>query len=140
MSTFEASLTLVQNSLCSTQILIVEDNTTNRLLLRDYLIHAGYTVSTLECGTDFFPTIAQVQPRLILLDLKLPDVDGYTLLQQLRQHRDWRDIPVIVVSAFAFRADQQRALALGAQHYLVKPVDLATLNRTVARELQGLPV
>jgi two-component system cell cycle response regulator DivK len=79
--------------------------------------------------------MAEFRPDVILLDLKLPDVDGYHLLDLLRRHPEWQTIPVIVVSAFAFQADQERAFALGAKQYLVKPVKLQQLQQAICAEL-----
>lgn len=118
------------------RILLVEDNDLNRLLMRDYLLLLRYQVFTLAAGSSFFQTLADFQPHLILLDLKLPDIDGYTLLTQLQQPTERRDIPVIVVSALAFKKNQQRALQLGANRYLVKPVSLQNLEQVIQEELK----
>lgn len=117
------------------RILIVEDNDINRMLLSDYLSYSGYTVQSLANGSFFFIKIQQFQPDLILLDLKLPDVDGYCLLQQIQQQQDFARIPVIVVSGFAFKADQERAIKLGACGYFVKPVNLNDLLKKISEEL-----
>ena len=119
------------------RILLVEDNGVNRQMLYDYLVHCGYHVFGLAGGSGFFQALADFQPHLILLDLKLPDVDGYTLLQQMQQKDDLRHLPVIVVSAFAFRTDQQRALSLGASRYLVKPVNITDLKQAIDNEFSG---
>jgi two-component system cell cycle response regulator DivK len=119
------------------RILLVEDNDVNRQMLEDYLVYCKYQVFGLAGGSGFFQALADFQPHLILLDLKLPDIDGYTLLQQIRQKTDWQHIPVIVVSAFAFRADQQRALSLGANRYLVKPVNITDLQQAIEDEFRG---
>lgn len=121
------------------RILLVEDNDASRQLMSDYLEYHGYSVHALSHGAFLGAAMTQVQPDLILLDLKLPDIDGFSLLQQIQQRPDWSSIPVIVVSAYAFIADQQRAFELGARRYLVKPVNLKQLKRTIAEEL-GLPV
>lgn len=118
----------------SRRILIVEDNDSNRQLLEDYLISCGYELSSIDGGSNFFQTIAEFQPQLILLDLKLPDVDGFTLLQQLQERPEGQHISVIVVSAFAFKAEQQRALNLGAKRYFIKPVSLFALLQTIQSE------
>lgn len=122
------------------RILIVEDNDLNRQMLHDYIVFCGYQVLSLRGGSGFFEALAEFQPQLILLDLKLPDIDGYTLLQQLQQSIEWGNIPVIIVSAFAFKADQQRALNLGASRYFVKPVSLSKLKQAIADELDNFKI
>lgn len=119
------------------RILLVEDNEENRETLCDYLNYSGYQVLGLADGSTFFQALANFQPHLILLDLKLPDVDGYTLLQQIQQTGDWLHIPVIVLSAFAFRADQQRALSYGARRYFVKPANLTSLKQAISEEIHA---
>ncbi|MBW4571756.1 MAG: response regulator [Tolypothrix carrinoi HA7290-LM1] len=119
----------------SKRILLIEDNDVNRILLDDYLNYCGYDVRSLSEASTFFSTIKQFQPKLILLDLKLPDIDGYTLLEQMHNKPDYVNIPVIVVSALAFKADQQRALDLGACRYFVKPVNLIDLIQAIEEEL-----
>jgi CheY-like chemotaxis protein len=118
------------------RILLVEDNYLNRQMLEDYLVFCGYQVLGLADGTGFFQALADFRPELILLDLKLPGIDGYTLLEQKSCRQDYQSIPVIVVSAFAFKADQQRALKLGAKRYFVKPVSLRDLKQAIEEELQ----
>lgn len=106
--------------------------------MTDYLEYHGYSVYPLAHGACLFSAMMQFKPHIVLLDLKLPDIDGFTLLEQFRQKTEWQDIPVIVVSAFAFQSDQQRALSLGARQYLIKPVNLAQLRRTIHEELNIL--
>lgn len=120
------------------RILIVEDNSLNRQMLEDYLVFCGYQVLSLANGENFFEEIAQFQPHLILLDLKLPGIDGYTLLAQLKAKPTCQHIPVIIVSAFAFRVDRQKAFSLGACRYFIKPVDLTDLKIAIYDELSGL--
>lgn len=117
------------------RVLIVEDNDLNRQMLDDYLSFCGYEVLSLANGTCFFQVLSKFQPQLILLDLKLPDIDGYTILKRVREQTDWESTPIFVVSAFAFSTDQQRALHLGATRYFVKPVNLAELKQAIKQEL-----
>ena len=117
------------------RILLVEDNSTSRQLMSDYLEHYGWEVLSLERGAKFGSAMWNYKPDLILLDLKLPDVDGFTLLGQVQQYPEWRQTPVIVVSAFAFQSDKDRAMGLGARRYLVKPVNLAQLRQAICEEL-----
>ncbi|MBW4644388.1 MAG: response regulator [Goleter apudmare HA4340-LM2] len=117
------------------RVLLIEDNDVNRMLLSDYLGYCGYDVQSLSNGATLFSTIEKFQPELMLLDLKLPDIDGFLLLEQIQQKSDLSKIPVIVVSAFAFKADQERAMNLGACRYFVKPVNLTELILTIEAEL-----
>ncbi len=117
------------------RILLIEDNDVNRMLLSDYLHYCNYDVQSLPEGCNFFPSIEKFQPELVLLDLKLPDIDGYFLLEQMQQRPELSKIPVIVVSAFAFKADQDRAINLGARRYFIKPVNLTALTMAIEQEL-----
>jgi two-component system, cell cycle response regulator DivK len=116
------------------RILLIEDHDLNRMLLSDYLSYSGYDVQSLSQGSAFFATVEKFQPDLMLLDLKLPDIDGYSLLKEVQQKPDLAKIPIIVVSAFAFKADQELALSLGARHYFVKPLKLKELIVTIEEE------
>jgi DNA-binding response OmpR family regulator len=117
------------------RILLVEDNDSSRQLMSDYLEYNGYEVLSLAGGTDFDRAIAAFRPHVVLLDLKLPDIDGFTLLRQHQYQPDRFRVPIIVVSAYSFQADQERALNLGARQYLVKPVSLSELNQAIHQEL-----
>ncbi|WP_210404144.1 response regulator [Chroococcidiopsis sp. TS-821] len=136
-STIDSSA-VIPSATVRSKILIVEDNDLNRQMLDDYLSFCGYEILSLADGTCFFQKMTEFQPQLILLDLKLPDIDGYTLLEKLQNRADWQDIPIFVVSAFAFSADQQRALSLGATRYFVKPVNLTELKQAIKEELATL--
>ncbi|WNN88471.1 response regulator [Gloeocapsopsis dulcis] len=142
MSSYQESSTddagdVIPSSTTRTKILIVEDNDLNRQMLDDYLSFCGYEILSLADGTCFFQKMAEFQPQLVLLDLKLPDIDGYSLLEKIQQRNDWRHLPIFVVSAFAFSADQQRALRLGAKRYFVKPVNLTELKQAISKELSA---
>jgi len=120
------------------RILLIEDHELNRQLLGDYLGYLGYRVLSLPGGAHFFQAIADFQPHLILLDLKLPDIDGFTLLEQIQTRQDWVHIPVIVVSALAFKVDEQRSLNLGARRFFIKPTNLDRLHQAIQEELSYL--
>lgn len=119
----------------SKKVLLIEDNDVNRMLLCDYLVYCGYNVKSLSNGNAFFSTIENFLPDLMLLDLKLPGVDGYWLLEQIQQYPDLAKIPIIVVSAFAFKAEKERAMNLGARSYFVKPINLLALTKAIQEEL-----
>ncbi|KAF3889052.1 MULTISPECIES: response regulator [Nostocales] len=120
------------------RILLIEDNDVNRMLLSDYLSYHRYYVRSLAGASNFFSTVAEFRPELILLDLKLPDIDGYALLEQIQQQPQLVNIPIIVVSAFAFRADCEKAMKLGARRYFVKPINLSLLIQEIQEEFACL--
>jgi two-component system, cell cycle response regulator DivK len=119
------------------KILLVEDNEMNRMLLSDFLRYCSYDVKTLADGEKFLLEVESFQPQLILLDLKLPDVDGYSLLAELQKNHNFKDIPIIVVSAFAFKMEQEKAFSLGARRYFVKPINLNQLIIAIEQELKN---
>ncbi|MBE9183059.1 response regulator [Oculatella sp. LEGE 06141] len=116
------------------RILLVEDNEIHRLLTEEFLTYQGYKVFGLPDGVEFFAAIAAFSPDLILLDLNLPNISGFELLEQFSQSA-WASIPVIVVSAYAFEREQQKARELGVSHYLTKPMSLKMLANTIEAEL-----
>jgi two-component system cell cycle response regulator DivK len=118
------------------RILIVEDNDLHRLITHDCLEAEGYSVLSLSDGLNFFPSLSEFHPDLLLLDLKLPCIDGFTLLEQLKLSA-WSFLPVIITSAYAFHTEKQKAINLGASSYLTKPIALETLVKTIAVELEA---
>ncbi|MBF2015101.1 MAG: response regulator [Rivularia sp. T60_A2020_040] len=117
------------------KILLVEDNHANRMLLGDCLNFCGYEVKTLSNGSRFFSTVETFQPDLIVLDLKLPDIDGYLLLEKMQQNSQTAKIPVIIVSGLAFKSDCKKAINLGARRYFIKPIILNELTQAIEKEL-----
>lgn len=120
----------------SKRVLLAQGNDLNRQILEDHLVFCGYEVLSIASGTSFFQALTDFQPDLILLDLRLPDIDGYTILEEIQRGTEWRQIPVIAVSASAFKADQQRLLSLGVTRYFVSPVVLTDLMQAIQAELQ----
>jgi CheY-like chemotaxis protein len=121
----------------SDRILIVDDNTTN-LKLVTYLMKAqGYDVTTATDAEAALATIQTARPRLILMDLQLPGIDGLELTRRLKGDPSTRDIIIIAVTAYAMKGDQERALAAGCDDYVTKPIDTRALPDTIAKHLRG---
>lgn len=117
-------------------ILIVDDNPTN-LKLVAYLMSAnGYQVTTALDADAALAAIASSRPRLILMDLQLPGVDGLELTRKLKSDPATRDIIVIAVTAYAMKGDQAKAVAAGCDDYITKPIDTRALPEAVARHLR----
>ncbi|MHB8663562.1 MAG: response regulator [Acidimicrobiales bacterium] len=105
-------------------VLIVEDNEKNLKLVRDLLRVKGYrTVEAIDGGAGI-AMAAQHHPTLVLMDIQLPDMDGWEALHQLRADPRTADIPVVAVTAFAMEGDRERFLAGGFDGYITKPIDV----------------
>lgn len=104
-------------------ILIVDDNPSNTKLMSFLLDRRGYDVRTAASANEALGTLAAFQPRLILMDLQMPDVDGFELTRRLKADERYRDVVIIAVTAYAMKGDEQRALEAGCDGYITKPVD-----------------
>ena len=121
----------------SDRILIVDDNVTN-LKLVSYLMKAkGYEVGTAVDAESALEEVRTHRPRVILMDLQLPGVDGLQLTRQLKSDPATREIIVIAVTAYAMKGDQERALAAGCDDYVTKPIDTRGLPETIERHLRS---
>lgn len=121
-------------------ILIVDDNAVNLKLLRITLVVAGYDVRTAIDAEQATSVLASFRPRLILMDVQLPGIDGLELTRRLKADPATRDAVILAVSAYAMKGDAERALAAGCDGYVTKPIDTRSLASTVARYLeQGGP-
>lgn len=119
------------------RLLLIDEHEFERQLLCDHLRLEGYRVYTLANDSTCTATITDFRPHLILLNLK-QNSNGFDLLSQIRQHPEWLHIPVVALSSLAFQSDLQKAMSLGADRYLIKPVDLADLQQVLQEELQTL--
>ncbi|MEM7343573.1 MAG: ATP-binding protein [Chloroflexota bacterium] len=116
-------------------ILIVDDRPENRWVLQNMLDPLGFTLLEAENGQDAVKIAQQVQPDLILMDLLMPEVDGFTATQAIRQIPLLSSIKIVAVSAKIFPEDEARSLEVGCQAFLPKPVDEADLLDTIAHLL-----
>jgi len=116
-------------------VLIVEDNEKNLKLVRDLLQYNGY--KTIESGTaeEGIQLACEKQPALILMDIRLPGMNGIEALTQLRNKPETSDIPVIAVTASAMAEDEQRIRAAGFNGYLSKPIDLDRMLEAVGNHI-----
>ncbi len=116
-------------------ILIVEDHNFSRDLLSRRLKRLGYDIVTASDGEQGLEVASSSRPDLILLDMNLPSMDGWTAAQKLKSSRDTRDIPIIAVTAHALEGDRDKALEAGCDDYDTKPIMLARLNQKMERLL-----
>lgn len=116
-------------------ILIVDDNPSNTKLLAFLLQAKGYEVRTAANADEALAAIADRHPRLILMDIQLPGMDGLTLTRQLKADPATQGISIIAATAYAMKGDEARALAAGCDGYITKPIDTRQLPADIARFL-----
>jgi two-component system cell cycle response regulator DivK len=119
------------------QILIVEDNARNMTLLRDVLHATGYRTLEASTGGQALVLAAQHEPTVVLMDIRLPDMDGLEALRRLRLDERTASIPVIAVTAQAMKGDRDRFREAGFDGYLSKPVDVDELLAAVEEHCGG---
>jgi len=117
-------------------ILIADDNRVNRLLLGRGLEHDGHTVVFAEHGAEALELLRRQRFELLLLDVLMPELDGYGVLEQVQRDPHLRDIPVIVTSALDELDSVVRCLEMGAEDYLTKPVNPVLLNARINASLE----
>ena len=119
------------------QILVVEDNDKNMKLFRDVLHANGYYTLEATTGARAVELASERLPDLVLMDIRLPDVDGVEVLGRLRADERTVDIPVLAVTAQAMEGDRERFLAAGFDGYLAKPVEVRELAAAVKHHCTG---
>ena len=117
-------------------ILVVDDNPINLKLVSDLLAFEGYRVLKAEDGEQAAASVEAEPPDLILLDVDLPGIDGLTLTKRLKSDVRTGYIIIVALTAFAMKADRQRAMAAGCDAYVTKPIDTRGLPGQVAQLLQ----
>lgn len=117
-------------------ILVVDDNPTNKKLLSFVLASSGYHVRTAADAKEALAALQHEAPRIILLDLQLPGIDGLELTRRLKADPRTRDILIVAVTAYAMKGDEQKARDAGCDAYVTKPINTRTLPRTVAALLR----
>ena len=120
----------------SKRILYIEDNPDNRLLIRRVLQAEGYEVLEAVDGQSGMQRAAEVQPDLILMDINLPEIDGYEVTARLKQLPGLSRIPIIAVTANVMKGDREKTLAAGCDGYIQKPIDIDLLPEQIERFLK----
>lgn len=116
-------------------ILIVDDNPQNLKLARILLEDLGYVTRTAMNAEEALAVLAEFRPRLILMDLQLPGMDGLELTRQLKRDPAHAAIAIVALTAYAMKGDDAKAFAAGCDGYVTKPIDLDVLEREVRRVL-----
>jgi two-component system, cell cycle response regulator DivK len=117
------------------KVLIVEDNDLNMKLFNDLLEAHGYDTLQTKDGVEALRMAREHRPDLILMDIQLPEVSGLEVTKWLKEDDDLRAIPVIAVTAFAMKGDEEKIRDGGCEAYIAKPISVASFMRTVERFL-----
>jgi len=115
----------------ATRVLVVDDNPTNTKLLTFILGRRGYEVASAEDADRALEVIAEFKPRMILMDVQLPGMDGLSLTRLLKSRPETRDIVIVAVTAAAMKGDEDKAREAGCDGYITKPIDVADLAARV---------
>ena len=128
-----------------TKILVAEDERGTRLIIKRILEKEGYEVVEASDGSSALETAALHKPELILLDITMPVMDGFEVLQRLRGNPDTATVPVVILTGMEPQAGEPTGARLGVRHYITKPVDPEKLKLAIKIDLRvpinaGMPV
>jgi two-component system, cell cycle response regulator DivK len=118
------------------KILYIEDNPGNRMLVQRILLVEDYDVFEAEDGPIGIEIALREKPDLILMDMNLPDLDGYELTRRMRAIPELASIPIIAMTANVMQGDREKTLAAGCSGYIPKPIDVDELPNQIARFLK----
>ncbi len=118
-------------------ILLVEDNEDNRIIYSTVLRHTGYEVVEALDGVQAVALARRLHPDLILMDISIPEIDGWEATKILRHDPTTREIPIIALTAHALADDRERATAVGFTSYLAKPIEPRAVVAEVRRWIGG---
>jgi two-component system cell cycle response regulator DivK len=113
------------------KILVVDDNSDNRELVVKVLKNRGYEIVEAVDGEDALRKAQDERPGLILMDISLPKMDGYEVIRRLKSQEEYRDIPIVALTAHAMKGDKERAMNAGCIGYIPKPIDIRELPEQI---------
>jgi two-component system cell cycle response regulator DivK len=122
----------MQNKQELATILYVEDNQDNRVLVKRVLEAEGYRVLEAQDGLTGIEVACAKHPALILMDISLPEVDGFEVTARLKAMQNLRDVPIIALTANVMKGDRERTLEAGCSGYIQKPIDIDLLPAQIA--------
>ena len=121
------------------RVLIVEDNELNKKLFRDLLEANGYDGSHTGDGMEVLGMLRQSKPDLILMDIQLPEISGLEVTRWIKNDPSLKDIPVVAITAFAMKGDEERIRAGGCDGYISKPISVPSFLATVKKFIAAAP-
>jgi CheY-like chemotaxis protein len=118
-------------------ILIIEDNPDNFYLMKFLLERNGYIIEWAETGAQGIEKAKLLVPLAILLDIQLPEMDGYAVARELTKQADLKNIPIIAVTSYAMVGDKEKALSAGAFAYMEKPINPETFVSEIKSHIEA---
>ncbi len=118
------------------KILIVDDRWSNRLIIISMLSPLGFQITEANNGQEALQKITGFQPDLVIMDLVMPQIDGFEVIRRLRKYPQWQLLKIIASSASVFTRDQQKSIEVGADSFLPKPIDKVKLMEMLQKHLQ----
>ena len=119
------------------RILIIEDNPKNLKIMVDLLTYHGFGTLEAQDGESGIEMAIREKPDLILMDVQLPRIDGYEATKRFKSNEETKNIPVIIVTSFAMKNEEERAREVGCDEYVSKPIDIKKFVETVKKFLPG---
>jgi two-component system cell cycle response regulator DivK len=116
-------------------ILYVEDNAENRMLVRRILFAEHYSLVEAKDSEEAIKVLGEHHPDLILMDINMPGVDGYTLTTQIKSMPGYERVPILAITANVMRGDREKTIEAGCDGYIQKPIDIDQLTREIERFL-----
>jgi two-component system cell cycle response regulator DivK len=114
-------------------VLYIEDNPDNRLLVKRILLSEDYALLEAKGAYEALDILKNARPDLILMDINMPDMDGYTLTAKIKSLPGFERIPIVAVTANVMRGDKEKTLEAGCDGYIQKPLDIDQLTREIER-------
>ncbi len=115
------------------KVMIVEDNPINMQLFSDILEASGYEVIQVTESTKAVEEIISIKPDIVLTDIQMPVISGLELTKMIKSNNDIKNIPVIAITAFAMKGDEEKILEAGCDGYIAKPISIKPFLETVAK-------
>jgi two-component system cell cycle response regulator DivK len=113
----------MESKIMKLKVLVIEDNKQNMYMINYLLESYGYDVTQSFNGIDGIQKAKKEKPDIILLDIQLPEMDGYTIARELKKNEELKDTPIIAVTSYAMPGDKEKAMDAGATGYIEKPIN-----------------
>ncbi|MDI6890978.1 MAG: response regulator [Thermodesulfovibrionales bacterium] len=119
------------------KILIVDDNQDSRELVVKILKSKGYQMIEATDGEEALEKAVSERPDLILMDISIPKIDGFEVTRRLKSQEEFKDLPIVALTAHAMRGDREKALEAGCEGYISKPINVRELPERIRSYLRG---